>query len=88
MRGSFVPENPLFVTTQVRQRISSFLASAIQMAFEDRLVSGFGMVTQVQAHFPELITFLNECVVSDVACRDAEINLENFFFHLSTLKVP
>ena len=87
MKGALDPTDPHFVSAEARDSICGFLSGVVPMLEESSFLCGFGMVTQVQACFPELIVFLNECVVPDVACRDAEVNIEAFMFHLKALKV-
>ena len=87
MKGALDPSDPHFVSAKARDSVCGFLSGVVPMLEESSFLCGFGMVTQVQAYFPELITFLNECVVPDVACRDAEVNIEAFMFHLKALKV-
>lgn len=87
MRDSIDQENPLFVTDVARDSVSGFLSQVMDLIKETPRVCVFGMVTQVQAHFPDLIVYLNDCVVTDVACRAAEVNIRSFLFHFETLKV-
>ena len=87
MKGALETSDPHFVSAESRDSICGFLSGVIPMLEEGPFLCGFGMVTQIQACFPELIVFLNECVVADVACRDAEVNIEAFMFHLEALKV-
>ena len=81
------PSDPHFITSEARDSVCGFLAGVTRMLEDGSFLCGFGMVTQIQAHFPDLIVFLNECVVSDVSCRDSNVNIEAFMFHLNTLKV-
>ena len=81
------PSNPLFVTEKARDSVSGFLSEVMNLIKDTSRVCAFGMVTLVQYHFPDLIVYLNECVVSDVACRASEVNIRTFMFHLETLKV-
>ena len=87
MKDSIDPENPLFVTEEAREAVSDFLYQVMLLVKDTSQVCAFGMVTQIQAHFPDLIVYLNECVVSDVACRASAIDLRSFLFHLETLQV-
>ena len=79
--------DPHFVSANARDSISGFLSGVVTMLVDGSFLCGFGMVTQIQAYFPDLIVFLNECVVPDVACHDAEVDIEAFIFHLDALKV-
>ena len=87
MKKALDSSNPHFVTAEARDDVCGFLSGVVAMLEEGPFLCGFGMVTQIQAYFPDLIVFLNECVVSDVACRDAEVNIAAFMFHLEALKV-
>ena len=87
MKDSLDPENPKFVTDKARNSVSGFLSQIMMLIEETPQVCVFGMVTQVQAHFPDLIVFLDECVVTDVSCHAAEVNIRSFLYHLETLKV-
>lgn len=61
-----------------------------QREWEDNArLSAFGMTTLLEAHFPGLIVYLNESLVArdEVKCREANVNVERFFFHLESLKV-
>ena len=82
MRDSVDQENPLFVTDAARDAVTGFLSQVMDLVKETSHVCAFGMVTQVQAHFPDLIVYLNDCVVTDVACRAADVNVQSFLFHL------
>ena len=87
MKESLDPENPKFVTDKARDSVSGFLSQVMDLIKDTPHVCVFGMVTQVEAHFPDLVVFLDECVVTDVSCHAAEVNIPAFLFHLETLKV-
>ena len=87
MKDSLDPADPLFVTEQARESVAGFLAQVMNLIVDTPHVCAFGMVTLVQYHFPDLIVYLNECVVQDVALRASEVDIRTFLFHLETLKV-
>ena len=92
MKEAIDPARPLYVTDESRGQITKFLGElmyAVQIReWENSArMSAFGMTTLLQAHFPRLMVFLDECLVKKTACLEATVNVDRFLYHLTTLKV-
>ena len=93
-REAINSDRPHFVTEQSRTQISGFLAElmlAVQAReWEDSArLSAFGMTTLLAAHFPKLMVFLEESLVSsrDIRCLEATVEVDRFCYHLESLQV-